>query len=332
MNVAMVHVVMSLLVAVVVSGACGAADDADLTAGGLVTGPVVQRFGGGWFTEGPAVDGGGKVYFSDQIPGSRPGGPRGRIWRFDPSTGDAVVVIEPSGMANGLAFDHDGLLVAAEGADSGGRRIARYDVAGEQAVVLADRYEGRLLNSPNDLVVDRRGGIYFTDPRYTGDEPIEQPVRGVYRIDPSGAVALVAGDVTRPNGVALSPDETTLYVAHDNYLWTEPSARTRVLAYGIGQDGAVTFKADLFDFSGEGSPDGMAVDAEGHVYVAVYELNAISIHDPDGRRRGLVRLPEPPTNVAFGRGRFANTLYVTAGGGLYSVDVAIPGYYPSPRP
>ena len=283
-----------------------------------------NRFAGGTFTEGPAVGEDGAVYFSDQASSGSAGGPRGSIWRFDPMKDTATVVVDSSGMANGLEFDADGTLLAAEGADSGGRRVVRRDLSMGTVTVVADVFGGRRFNSPNDLVVDRAGTIYFSDPRYRGEEPIDQPVSGVYRVYPTGKVDLVVDQLIRPNGLALSPDHRVLYVAEDNYLSSDPALRTRILAYDLGLDGSVAFRSSLYDFSAEGSPDGIAVDHEGFIYVAVYELKAISVHYSDGRKRGLIRLPESPTNVAFGRGASARVLYITAGGGLYSVDLGAP--------
>ena len=145
-------------------------------------------FAGAFFTEGPAVAPDGSVYFSDITFTGPADMQAGHIWRYDPQTGKAAVYRSPSGMSNGLKFDAMGRLIAAEGADYGGRRLTRTDLATGKAEIIAGLYEGRPLNSPNDISIDEQGRIYFSDPRYLGHEPIDQPVQAVYRIDPNGEI------------------------------------------------------------------------------------------------------------------------------------------------
>src|SRR5688500_7949967 len=149
---------------------------------GTETPKLEKIFDGAVFTEGPAAAPDGSIYFSD-ITGSAKSKEAGHIMRYDPKSGTVTVFRSPSGMANGLAFDQKGRLVVAEGADHGGRRVTRTDMISGKSERLAWAWEGKLLNSPNDLTIDARGRIYFTDPRYVGPEPIEQPVQAVYRID-----------------------------------------------------------------------------------------------------------------------------------------------------
>src|SRR5437868_864530 len=176
-------------------------------------------------TEGVAVAPDGMVYFSDitfthvardrKIPVEA-----GHIWKYDPKTGKAEIFRSPSGMSNGLKFDADGNLLAAEGADFGGRRVTRTDMKTGKSYIIADLFEGKPLNSPNDIAIDEKGRIYFSDPRYLGHEPIDQPVQAVYRIDPDGSIHRVITDAGKPNGVCISPDQKTLYVvSNDNGSW-----------------------------------------------------------------------------------------------------------------
>src|SRR5262249_59465095 len=123
----------------------------------------------------------------------------------------------PSGMWNGLKFDADGNLLAAEGADFGGRRVTRTDMKTGKSYIIAGLFDDKPFNSPNDLTIDEKGRIYFSDPRYLGHEPIDQPVQAVYRIDPDGSVHRIITDAGKCNGVAVSPDQKTLYVvSNDN--------------------------------------------------------------------------------------------------------------------
>ena len=169
------------------------------------------------FTEGAAVAPDGTVYFSDITFTDQTDMKAGNIWKHDPETGETVIFRSPSGMSNGMKFDAQGRLVIAEGADFGGRRITRTDMKTGKSEIIAGLYNGKPFNSPNDLTIDEQGRIYFTDPRYAGHEPVEQPIFGVYRIDPDGSVHLVVTDAGKPNGVAVSPDQKTLYVvSHDN--------------------------------------------------------------------------------------------------------------------
>lgn len=157
----------------------------------------------GGLTEGPAVAPDGSIYFTDLPFGRRHDT---TIHRFDPATRAVSVFTTAAGKANGLAFDADGRLLAADGADGAGRCIVRYDLGTGRGTIVADRFDGRRLNAPNDLCVDRHDRIYFTDPFYVGDEVPGLPTRAVYRVDRDGTVIEITRDVEMPNGIVLSPD------------------------------------------------------------------------------------------------------------------------------
>src|SRR3954453_427864 len=173
-------------------------------------------------SEGVAVAPDGMVYFSDitfthvSRDQKRPV-EAGHIWKFDPSTKKTTIFRSPSGMSNGLKFDADGNLLAAEGADYGGRRLTRTDMKTGKSYIVAGLFEGRPLNSPNDITLDEKGRIYFSDPRYLGHEPLDQPIQAVYRIDTDGSMHRIITDAGKPNGVCITPDQKTLYVVtNDN--------------------------------------------------------------------------------------------------------------------
>ena len=230
-------------------------------------------FGDGFFTEGPAVAPDGTVYFSDITFTNQSDMQAGHIWRYDPKTGKTTVFRSPSGMSNGLKFDAQGRLLAAEGADYGGRRVTRTDLQTGKAEIIAGLYDGRPFNAPNDITIDEKGRIYFSDPRYLGHESIEQPVMAVYRIDPDGSIHRIITDAGKPNGVAISPDQKTLYVvSHDNGAtaserlaegMTPHKGRMALLAYDLNADGTATFRKVLVDYSPQDGPDGLVVDVEG---------------------------------------------------------------------
>ncbi len=249
----------------------------------------------GGLTEGPAVAPDGSIYFSD-IPF---GSDKGMILRFDPKTKKTTVFSDDSHKSNGLKFDAKGYLFACEGSDEGGRCVSRWDVKSRRRTVIADRYEGKRFNAPNDLVLDRRGRIYFTDPRYLGSEPRELEHRAVYRIDRGEKVVVVTHVLEKPNGIALSPDDRTLYVAdHNNGTdRIDPTAPApapgamKVYAFPLGTDGFIKGPAKvLIDFGAEPGCDGMTVDAKGNVYLAVRSLKrpGILVLDPNGKEVGFI--------------------------------------------
>ena len=167
----------------------------------------------GGLTEGPAVAADGSIYFSDIAFGKD----KGMILRFDPKTGETTVFAEDSHKSNGLAFDAEGHLIAAEGSNYGGRRISRWNVETSKRTTLADNYKGKKFNAPNDLAVDSQGRVYFSDPRYLGPETRDLDYFAIFRVDKDGTVIEITREVAKPNGVTLSPDEKTLYAAdHDN--------------------------------------------------------------------------------------------------------------------
>ena len=302
-------------------------------------------------TEGVAVAPDGQVYFSEitfsHVARDENGFiEAGHIWKFDPTTGKTSIYRSPSGMSNGIKFDAQGRMIVAEGADFGGRRVTRTDLATGKTHILAGLYEGRPLNSPNDIAIDEKGRIYFSDPRYLGHEPIDQGVEAVYRLDPNGKLHRVVNDAGKPNGVAISPDQKTLYVVSnangttaierlekgtaaqaDKVVTPLRKGLMALQAYDLSPEGTAKFRKVLVDYSPQDGPDGLTVDRDGNLWVAVRAENrpGICVYSPEGKE--LAYLPtEVPTNVGFGRGKDANLLYITAGKSLYRVRVNREGY------
>ena len=255
---------------------------------------VVSR-GGFAFTEGPALAPDGSIYFTDI--------PNRRIHRYDPETGKTTRFVDDSGRANGLMFGH-GFLWACEG----GRRVLRgYEKLGTgdaMRFVPAPDFGGKRFNSPNDLVVTD-AGVYFTDPRYGKRDDMEMEIEGVYFVDfdleAPERVVRVVDDLVRPNGIGLAPDGETLYVndAADKKIWAYP-----VLA--PDRLGPARLLNDLADLGGG---DGMALDARGRVYNAIYGKGVLVL-SPGGERLGFIETGPQTTNCVFGAD--GRTLYVTA--------------------
>lgn len=256
----------------------------------------------GDFTEGPAKAPDGSIVFSDI---------GNRIMRFDPKTGKTAVYRNPSGKANGLKFDAQGRLVACEGAGAGGnRRVSITDPDGKVRA-LADGWNGKKLNSPNDLAIDAKGNVYFTDPRYGGDEPREIDFEGVYVVSPAGAVTLATRDVQKPNGILVSHDGRTVYVADTN---SDPKGNHQLVAFRVQPDGTLADKRVLYDFGPDRRPiDGMALDAKGRIYAAggTGERAGLYVFGPAGETLAFVKMPGDPTNCAFGE---PGVLYITGQG------------------
>ena len=281
-----------------------------------------QVFSGGFWLEGPAVAPDGTVYFSDITYSSLSGMQAGHIWRYDPVSGSTSIFRSPSGMSNGIAFDARGDMLVAEGADFGGRRITRTDMKSGMSYIVAGLYNGRRFNSPNDLVTDKRGRIYFTDPRYTGMEPIEQPVMGTYRIDTDGSVHLSCANLWKPNGIAIAPDQKTLYVVEVgdynlNIVETLPNIGgppCSVHAYDLLEDGSVRYRKAVVTFPAGSWADGMTVDDKGNLFVGTGSSTGntgVQVYSPDGRRIAFLATPETAVNLDFGRGENADILYIT---------------------
>ena len=257
------------------------------------------------FTEGPQwMPEDGVLLFSDVSANT--------IYQL--ADGDEITVFRtPSDRSNGLAVDPEGRLIAAE---SSARRVTRTESDGT-VTPIAERFHGALLNQPNDIAVRSDGTIYFTDPTFgSATARAELDFRGIFRIAPDGGLtAERRGDTTEaPNGLALSPDETLLYVT--NY------AADLVWVMDVAADGTLS-EARTFVTTGDG-PDGMAVDNVGNLFIA--SGNGIEVFAPDGVRWGVIPMPRIPANCAFG-GPDGRTLFITAREGLYRVRVANPGRF-----
>jgi gluconolactonase len=304
------HAIYLGVVCVLVSGRAGQAAENPIVPEGA---ELEKLWSEGAFTEGPAYGPDGRIYFSDI---------GNRILAYDPVTGRTSVYREPSGRANGLDFDPQGRLVAAEGANTGGNRRVTVTEKDGKVRVLADRWQGRRFNSPNDLTIDLRGRVYFTDPRYVGDEPREIDTESVYRIDPDGTVTQLITDVQKPNGIILAPDFKTLYLADSN-----PQGNRHLLAFPLKPDGSVGPKRLLHDFGQGRGIDGMCVDVQGNIYAAAGSGWARGVHvfDPTGKKLLFIPTPEDPTNCVFGD-KDRKTLYVTAGKSLYRIKLKIEGF------
>ena len=303
-------------------------------------------------TEGVAVAPDGMVYFSEitfsHVARDEKGAiEAGYIWKFDPSTKKTSIFRSPSGMSNGIKFDAAGNMIVAEGADYGGRRVTRTDMQTGKAQIIAGLFEGRPLNSPNDITIDAKGRIYFSDPRYLGHEPIDQPVVGVYRIDTDGSLHRIITDAGKANGVCVSPDQKSLYVVSNDNGGTAIDRLSKgdakqadkvstplrkgfmaLLAYDLSPEGAATFRKTLVDYAPFDGPDGLVVDKDGNLYVAVRAENrpGICVYSPEGKELAYIKT-EVPTNVGFGRGKDAKLLYITAGSSLYRIRINREGYH-----
>ena len=231
-------------------------------------GAAVEKVASGFrFTEGPVMDRKGNILFTDI--------PNNRIMIYNPADGKTGVFREPSGRANGLEFDAQGRLIECEGNSAdGGRRVSRTERNGK-VIALADSYNGKKLNSPNDLHLDSRGNIYFTDPRYGDRKGVEQDKEAVYRIDTTGKLSRIIDDAQRPNGILISADDKTLYLADNN---GEQGGNRTLNAYDLHSDGHVTNKRVLFDFAPGRGIDGMAQDIEGNIYATAGTGEAAGVY------------------------------------------------------
>jgi gluconolactonase len=280
----------------------------------LTPGTTLEKlWGEGEFTEGGALAGDGAILFSDI---------GNRIMRFDPKSGAVTVFRAPSGRANGLIFDPRGRLVAAEGASSGGGRRVSVTEPDGTVRTLADRYQGKRFNSPNDVAVDRQGRVYVSDPRYVGGESRELDFESVFRIDPDGSVDRLETTASKPNGLAISPDGKTLYVSDNG-----PNRRV-LLALDLDDAGRVANPRILHDFGAGRGIDGMTVTTDGRVVATAGTgvQGGVYIFAPSGAQFAFIPVPEPPTNVEFG-GPERSTLYITAGKSLYRINTTMTGHH-----
>lgn len=294
------------------------------------TDATIEKIAGGFISndaggvEGPVWIHKGFLLFSDipvsiiysWIPGSKPSiylGPKD-FPLVDPATAAIAGT-------NGLTLDKQGRLTIC---DQGNRRVVRREDNGS-FTVLADRFEGKRLNSPNDLVYKSDGALYFTDPPYAlakedRDPRKEQTYNGVYRVK-GGKVQLLVKDMTRPNGIAFSPDEKFLYVSN-----SEPSKFYN--RFAVNPDGTLgpgALFCDMNSTPGNGFPDGMKVDQKGNVYGA--GVDGLWIISPQGKHLGTIHLPEVAANCGWGDGD-ARTLYITASTGVYRIRLKVPGIRP----
>lgn len=281
-----------VLVVLVIAAANYGAEKASVVAEGA----KVEKLACGFkFTEGPAADAQGNIFFTD-IPNNRI-----HKWTLD---GELITFKKDSGGANGLFFDKKGNLLVCEGDN---RRLVSIGRNGRKKV-LADKYDDKPLNSPNDLWPDPQGGIYFTDPRYGDRGGMEQGGEHVYYLTPDRKKLIrVIDDLVQPNGIIGTADGKTLYVA--DY------GGKKTFVYSINEDGTLSNKKL---FASEGS-DGMAIDNEGNIYLTT---GAVSVYNKNGEKIETIEVPEQPSNVCFG-GKDKNTLFITARTSLYSVRMRV---------
>jgi len=287
--------------------------------------------------EGPAFDAKGDLFFSDIIGNC--------IYRLIPD-GTLSVFREDSGRTNGNTFDSQGRLISCEGAEfgpGGRRRIVRTDMKTGRIEVLTERYEGKRYNSPNDVVVDIKNRIWFTDPFYGDDRlSLEQDVEAVYRVDPDGSVTRVLSQplIERPNGLAITPDARTLYVIDSH---TRIGGNRKVWSFQVAENGNLSRQRLVFDFGQGRGGDGMRLDGQGNLWIAAgiwlsrhpgetTDVPAgVYVITSTGELLGRIPIPEDLcTNLAFG-GPERKTLFVTAGKTVFKIPLAVSGYalYPS---
>ncbi|MGE3075516.1 MAG: SMP-30/gluconolactonase/LRE family protein [Dehalococcoidia bacterium] len=292
----------------------------------LLKGAEQKLCGGFGFTEGPVwIAQDNALVFSD-IPGNT-------MHRWRPGSDKAEVYRRPSGWSNGMTLDSQQRLVVCE---HGGRRVSRGAYAApDVAESLASQWDGKDLNSPNDVVIHSSGSIFFTDPTYGRDsgrvptfgKPGQQPdldFQGVYRIDSNGSLHLVVSTgYSQPNGLAFSPDEKTLYIgdSEERLIW----------AFEVGSDLSLSDRKLFVDQKSDprrGAPDGMKVDTEGRLWTT--GAGGVSVHTAEGKYLGVFELDEHAANITFGGPNFS-TLFMTAGTSVYSIETTVRGIVPGSR-
>lgn len=259
------------------------------------------------FAEGPAADAKGTLYFTDV--------PAQKIYRVT-DTGTPELVLDNSENINGTMFAADGRLI---GCQSKLGRIVALDIDSGSIDVVADSYDGKPFNMPNDLVLDNQGGVYFTDPAIG---TATQDKQAVYYVAQSGEVTRLVDDLKFPNGILLSPDEKTLYVL--------PYITPDLMAYPIEAPGKIGKGKALCqlpanDKGRRGGGDGLTVDTQGNLYLTAPRVSSIMVIDPSGETLGLIPLPEVPSNCTFG-GEDFKTLYITTAKTLYALPMEAQGH------
>lgn len=284
-----------------------AEDDIEPIAGIGPTGPLEIVQDGFRFTEGPAADAQGSLFFTDVF--------AGRIYRAEPG-GEPQVVLEKTKGANGLMFDGKGRLFACQGQPG---QVVTIDLDTKETTPFAEQYNGKAFNRPNDLVVDSHGGVYFTDPRFGAGK---QDAAAFYYAAADGEVTRLGDDLNFPNGIILSPDESTLYVL--------PYQSSQVMAYPVESPGKigkghVLCELQQREAGKNAGGDGLSVDTRGNLYLTVPAIKAIQVVSPDGETLGLLKLPKSPTNCAFA-GKDMRTLYITARDAVYALPMEATGH------
>jgi gluconolactonase len=293
----------------------------------LFSGSVVRLATGFYWAEGPVWFGDGRYLLFSDIPNNR-------ILRWDDCSGALSEFRKPSNNANGHARDRHGRLISCEHLT---RRITRTEYDGS-ITVLADRFQGKRLNSPNDIVCAKDGSIWFTDPlfgilgKWEGEPAESETPMAVYRLPPSnesggGELQRVIDDLNAPNGLAFSPDEKLLYVVE-----SRATPHRKIWAYDVGANGALANKRVFADAQGPGAYDGIKVDVTGHVWCGfgsssgaqVEQLDGVRVYAPDGKPVAQIHLPERCANLCFG-GAKNNRLFMAASHSLYALYVNTTG-------
>lgn len=268
--------------------------------------PLTKIQGDFQFTEGPTADADGNLYFTDI--------PANRIYKMD-AEGKIDVFFEPSGHCNGLMLRGRDLLAC----EMDGQ-VKAINLRTRKATPLATEYAGRRFNAPNDLVIDRAGGIYFTDPRFRAPTPWPQKVEAVYYLAANGKVTRLIEDLDAPNGVIMSTNEKNLYVV--------PSVDKKVMVYRILAPGKLSKGKVLCELQQKNPKDnrggdGLTLDVKGNLYITTGI--GIQVVSPSGKHLMTINVPEQPANCTFG-GKGRKTLYITARTGLYSTEMEVAGH------
>jgi len=284
-----------------VMAACAQGQSKDIVAEGETPVRVSDSYS---FTEGPAADAKGNVFFTDQ--------PNNRIYRWDCETGKITLFTDQSGRSNGMYFDAQGNLIACADMDN---QLWSFDMEGHSKILITD-FDGRLLNGPNDVWISKDGGLYLTDPYFQRDywtrsPERQQSVEGLYYLAPGGKqLTMLDSALNQPNGLVGTPDGKHLYVAE--------AKANRILKYDIQPDGHLTNR-QVFAYMGS---DGMTIDDRGNIYLTG---DGVTVFDKDGQKIAHFPIPEDWTaNVCFG-GKERNILFITASKSVYTLKMLVHG-------